>query len=428
MLNTNFAEAAGFLHPKLFGYLLVFGLLPCGLLAIIRIQSAGRLRLAVTALATVFIGLGWIYLASGTWLWIDENAKKLGGMVMPWSYVVNVVRYQSAPLRSSHEYALLPPAIFATNDKTVVVLVIGEAARAQNFSLYGYARPTNPSLTESGVVVLKNAIACSTYTTASLRCILSHTDTGSVFSERYEPLPSYLQRQGIDVVWRTTNWGEPSIKVQSFQRGRDLKQDCTGTGCDHDEVLLTGLSERIRSSKRHNVFVILHQRGSHGPSYYSEYPRQFELFTPVCRSVALNQCSRDELRNAYDNTILYTDHFLGRVIHLLNNLMNTSAVFMYISDHGESLGEHGLYLHGAPFSIAPDEQKNVPFIVWMSSEFADRKGITFTQLGQRDGHSQKNVFHSIMGAFDMRSDVYDARLDVFNDSSIANSDEEAHAR
>ena len=193
-------------------------------------------------------------------------------------------------------------------------------------------------------------------------------------------------------------------------------------------MLLTGLSERIRSSKRHNVFVILHQRGSHGPSYYSEYPRQFELFTPVCRSVTLNQCSRDELRNAYDNTILYTDHFLGRVIHLLNNLMNTSAVFMYISDHGESLGEHGLYLHGAPFSIAPDEQKNVPFIVWMSSEFADRKGITFTQLGQRDGHSQKNVFHSIMGAFDMRSDVYDARLDVFNDSSIANSDEEAHAR
>ena len=414
VLRTDFAEASSYLHPKLLLYLFVFGMLPGWILAKIRIRYTGRLRVAFYAFSTFFVLLGWVYLASSTWLWIDENAKQLGGMVMPWSYVVNTVRYQTADLRRSQEQTALPPATFTTNEKTVVILVIGEAARAQNFSLYGYRRPTNPLLAESGAIALQNSVACSTYTTASLRCILSPTDSSSVFSEQYEPLPSYLQRHGIDVVWRTKNWGEPPIQVQSYQHGRDLKQDCSGPGCDYDELLLNGLSDRIRSSKQQKVFVVLHQRGSHGPSYYAEYPEQFEVFRPVCMSVELDQCTHAELVNAYDNTILYTDYFLSRVIQLLDNLINTSATLMYISDHGESLGEYGLYLHGTPFTIAPDFQKEIPFIVWMSSEFIHEKGISVAHIKQGDSHSQGNVFHSVMGAFDMRSDVYDVQLDIFS--------------
>ena len=418
VLNTDFAEASSYLHPKLVLYLLIFGVVPGWFLSKIKLQRASRSRAAFFAFLTFMIVLGWAYLASSTWLWIDKNAKTLGGMVMPWSYVINMVRHQAEHLSRPQEQMALPPAIFTKNEKTVVILVIGEAARAQNFSLYGYGRPTNPSLAKSGAIALQNSVACSTYTTASLRCMLSLTDTSSTFPRQYEPLPSYLQRHGIDVIWRTRNWGEPPIQVNSYKRVGDLEQDCREPGCDYDEVLLSGLAERIRSSEQQKVFVVLHQRGSHGPSYYAEYPKQFEVFSPVCMSVVLDQCTDEELVNAYDNTILYTDHFLGRAIQMLDNLTHTSATLMYISDHGESLGEFGLYLHGTPLPIAPEFQKKIPFIVWMSSEFIDKNGISLTRIKQRQSHSHDNVFHSVMGAFDMRSKVYDDRLDIFNSGDL----------
>jgi len=355
--NTNFMEATELFHPKLIGYLIIFGILPCFLLTKIRIVKARRLRLLFFAFITVLLSLGWIYLASSSWLWIDKNAKKLGGMIMPWSYVVNTVRYQAVQSKRSEKQTLLPPITSIADDKTVVVLVIGEAARAQNFSLYGYDRSTNPLLAEADVIVLKNPVACSTYTTASISCILSHGNGSSIFSEQYEVLPSYLQRHGIDVIWRTNNWGEPKVQVQDYQRGKNLKADCKGQGCGYDEVLLTGLTERILSSKQQKIFIVLHQTGSHGPSYYTKYPKQFEVFKPVCKSVELDQCTQQELLNAYDNTILYTDYFLAQTIGVLKDL-EMATMLMYISDHGESLGEYGLYLHGTPYSVAPEVQKN----------------------------------------------------------------------
>jgi lipid A ethanolaminephosphotransferase len=207
------------------------------------------------------------------------------------------------------------------------------------------------------------------------------------------------------------------MKVQSYERARDLKHGCADAGCDHDEVLLNGLLDRVRSSERQDVFVVLHQRGSHGPSYHAEYPKQFEVFTPVCESVELNKCTAEELSNAYDNTILYTDHFLGLVIHLLQELENTATMMMYISDHGESLGEYGIYLHGTPYSIAPDVQKNVPFIIWMSRSFMDQDGVSAADLARTGSHSQRNVFHSVMGAFEMCSVVRDPQLDIFGDAN-----------
>jgi lipid A ethanolaminephosphotransferase len=245
--------------------------------------------------------------------------------------------------------------------------------------------------------------------------MLSHKDPGSAFSKQYEPLPSYLQRYGVDVIWRTKNWGEPPIKVQSYQRDSALKKECQETvGCDHDEILLSGLAERIRSSESRKIFVVLHQKGSHGPNYFDRYSPRFEVFKPACKSVELNQCTENELLNAYDNTILYTDYFLGRVVDLLNGLAGVPTMLIYMSDHGESLGEHGLYLHGTPMAIAPDVQKVIPFIVWMSPDFMEKEGVSASQLELQDMHSQQNLFHSILGAFDIRSEVYDSKLDIFN--------------
>lgn len=414
--NTNFAESFEFLHPTIIVYVLIFGVLPCWLLSRVCIEKPSRGRLAAMALTVLVFTVIWTWLASGTWGWIDKNSKKLGGMVMPWSYLINAARYEVPRLWTSDVQILLPAATFSFNEKTIVILIVGEAARAQNFQLYGYNRPTNPLLAKAGVTALKHSMACSTYTTASLRCILSHVDSSSEFSTRYEPLPSYLHRNGIDVIWRSRNSGEPSVKVQTYQRAGDLMVDNPSANGDYDEVLLAGLEQRIRSSPSQKVFVVLHQGGSHGPAYSTKYPGNFEFFKPVCRSVELGKCRPEELINAYDNTILYTDYCVSQTIGLLKKFQNTSTLLIYVSDHGESLGEYGLYLHGTPWSIAPDVQKVVPFLVWMSDEFIHQRGVELGRLEAQSSHSQRDIFHTVMGAFSMHSDAYQADYDIFSQS------------
>ncbi len=415
VLNTDFAEASEFLHPRLAVYVLVLGVLPCWLLARVRIQRTPRSHLAVATLGCLLVTTIWCLVASRTWLWFDENSKSVGGMIMPWSYVINTGRYLAPTLMAPAEPALLPPATFSSNEKTVVVLVIGEGTRAENFELYGYHRATNPLLSKASVVALTNTTACATYTTAAVRCILSHVDAGSPFARPYEPLPSYLQRNGVDVIWRTRNAGEPPIVVRTYQKASDLEASCAGEGCAYDEVLLSGLEQRIKASPSQRVFVVLHPTGSHGPAYYARYPAEFEYFKPVCKSVELGKCTRDELVNAYDNTILYADYFLLRVIGVLEQLRDTATLLIYVSDHGESLGEHGMYLHGLPRSVAPDVQLDIPFLVWMSDGFVRQKAVQFERLKAQRSHSQRDIFHTVMGAFSMHSNAYLGNFDIFSE-------------
>ncbi len=410
IFDTQTAQTVSYLHPKLFLYIFVFGLIPGFLLWNIPIEKTGRLYLLRHFLITIVASLCWIYINSDTWLWFDKYSKRLGGTIMPWSYLVNSIRNKARYISASQKQQLLPEATFISDEKTVVILVIGETARAQNFSLYGYERPTNPLLAESDVLVLGNSIACSTYTVASVNCMLSHDGSSST---QYELLPSYLQRQGIDVIWRTKNWGEAAITVESYQRSGELKEQCDGDGCDYDEVLLSGLAEQIQSSAKQNIFIVLHTTGSHGPAYHKKYPARFERFKPVCRSVDLSQCSGHELLNAYDNTIVYTDYFLHQTIQLLRTIQNRPSLLIYMSDHGESLGEYGLYLHGVPFSIAPKVQKYVPFIIWVSDGLKKKWQLSGAHYKQKTEYSHANIFHSILGAFDMESPVYNERMDIF---------------
>ena len=417
VLNTDFAESSEYLHPTLIVYVLVLGVVPCWFLARVRIRQTPRSHLAVLVLICLSITVIWCLLASRSWLWFDANSKRVGGMMMPWSYVFNTGRYLLPRVMASGVQAPLPPASFSSTKKTVVVLAIGEAARAKSFQLYGYERSTNPLLSKAKVVALRNATACATYTTAAVRCMLSNLDTGSSpFSRLYEPLPTYLQRNGVDVIWRTRNWGEPPINVETYQRASALSTDCTGVHCKYDEVLLSGLEQRIRASSSQTVFVVLHQSGSHGPAYYERYPPQFEYFKPVCKSVELGKCTHEELVNAYDNTILYEDYFLFRVIGILKQLRDTTTLLIYVSDHGESLGEYGMYLHGIPYSIAPNVQKDIPFIIWMSDEFIRQKAVQIGRLESQRIHSQRDIFHTVMGAFSMHSDAYMRGYDIFSET------------
>lgn len=425
VFNTNTTEAGSYLNPSFFLHMLLFGVLPAWLVSRVKLLPVSRMRIGAALMGSVLLGGGWIYANAQAWLWFDKNARQLGGLVMPWSYVINAARYQSEKAMQQRKLTLLPDAHFIANNKTVVVLVIGESARAENFSLYGYKRDTNPLLEKEGAIALPNAHSCATYTTESVQCILAHADSSNTLFFGYEPLPSYLQRSGIDTIWLSNNWGQPPLKINTSLRAPDLHGECFGAGCGYDEVLLTGLAQRIASSKSDKVFVVLHQSGSHGPDYYNHYPAELEKFTPVCHSVQLQDCTADSVVNAYDNTILYTDRFLSEVIELLRKVPDASTMMMYISDHGESLGEHGLYLHGTPYTLAPDVQKDIPYIVWLSESFKKRKSLSADAALAHAHHAHETVFHSIMDAFDMRSDIYNPQLDIFAD--VASNARPAHA-
>ena len=410
VFNTDSAEAFSYYHPKIFLYIVIFGLIPAYLLTKITFKNQKRLATLKYAFITLISGILLMYLNSTTWLWIDKYAKRIGGLVLPWSYTINSIRYQAQQLEHSKKQELLPNATIKNNNKMVVVLVIGESARVGNFSLYGYQRETNPELKKLDVLALKNATASATYTTASVHSMLSYKgDT----SDNYEPLPNYLQRTGVDVIWRSKNWGEPTLKIQTYERDTDLKASCKGDDCDMDGVLLTGLKERIISSKQNKVFVVLHTSGSHGPTYYTKYPSRFEIFKPGCKTVELKECSQQQLVNSYDNTIVYTDYFLSQVIKMLKELKDTPSTMIYMSDHGESLGEKGLYLHGTPFAFAPDVQKKIPFIIWESKSFMNEKKATNTFVKPMNSYGQSNIFHTILGAFGIETSIYDEKQDLF---------------
>ena len=235
--------------------------------------------------------------------------------------------------------------------------------------------------------------------------------------EIQEPLPSYMKRQGVEVIWRTNNFGEPKISVSSRMGADEIRKGCRDEDCEqlnYDEVLLYKLDQKLRNSVQEKIFVVLHQSGSHGPQYFKKYPPNFEVFQPVCKTVDQQKCTRQELVNAYDNSIIYTDYVLSEVIKLLKTLKGIDSVMLYVSDHGESLGEYGLYLHGTPFTIAPDFQKKVPFIVWMSDSFVQHRGLTDRSINTLGSYSHDYIFHSVMGALGLRSDAYDKKLDIFS--------------
>ena len=409
--NTRSVESISYLHPKLLIYIFIFGLIPCWFLYKTKIVKINRLRLLFTGMITLIAALLIIYINASTSLWFDQNARRLGGRILPWSYMGNSIRHGMEQSNNAKEVTLLPSASLKDDKKTLVVLVIGETARSNNFSMYGYDKETNPLLKESGAVALNNASACSTYTTASIYCMLSHNGATSGF---VEPLPSYLQRHGVKVIWRSNNWGEPPIKVSKLQKANDLKAECIGVDCNYDGVLLSNLREEIEASDANKMFLVLHTTGSHGPAYNTKYPKEFEKFAPVCESVELDNCSSEELINAYDNTIVYTDYFLSETIKTLKTLKDIPVTMMYVSDHGESLGEYGLYLHGTPYSIAPDYQKEIPFIVWMSDSFKNLKDLNKHSFKQNGNYSHHNVFHSVMGALGVNSSIYKEGLDIFN--------------
>ncbi|MBX3257723.1 MAG: phosphoethanolamine--lipid A transferase EptA [Chitinophagaceae bacterium] len=401
VINSNYEEASSFFSIKLIVYIMLLGVIPGIYIIKAKIINITWKRFLVTSSLTLLFIAILAFANSSHWLWIDKNSKQLGGLAMPWSYSVNTSLYYIHQHQKNKKEIVLPDATIKDNEKSVIVLVIGESARKQNFSLYGYGRNTNPLLSQTRNVFHFDATSCATYTTAGVKCILEHTNTDDL----YEILPNYLYRNNVEVIWRTTNRGEPPVHIESYQTREALMLNCKGEACNYDEILLTGLKEQILASKKNKILIILHTSTSHGPTYSKKYPPQFETFKPVCNSVELGNCSQNELINAYDNTIVYTDYILYTVIEDLKQLTDYKSAMLFVADHGESLGEKNLYMHGMPISIAPKEQYEIPFIVWTSD--------SSKQLKPDKTLSQNHVFHSVLNFLSVQSPVYDEEMNIF---------------
>ncbi|MDR2221899.1 MAG: phosphoethanolamine--lipid A transferase EptA [Flavobacteriaceae bacterium] len=401
ILNTNFEESSAFFSFKLIVYFVFTGILPSIYIFKVKILPDTLKKFATISSLTLVFMLVLAFANATNWLWIDKNSKQLGGLAMPWSYAVNTSLFYVHEAQKNKKEILLPDATIKDQEKSVVVLVIGESARRENFSLYGYSKNTNPLLSKVENLYHFDANSCATYTTAGVKCILEHTPSDDL----YEILPNYLYRNNVDVIWRTTNWGEPPVHIEKYQDKQALQNKCQGENCAYDEVLLTGLKEEILASKKNKVLVVLHTSTSHGPTYNKKYPPQFETFAPVCNSVELANCSKEELINAYDNTIVYTDYILYQVIENLKQLKDYKSTMLFVSDHGESLGEKNLYMHGVPMSFAPKEQYEIPFIVWLSDNSK--------QLKTNKELSQQNVFHSVLKFLNIESPIYNESMNIY---------------
>ncbi len=436
VLQTDIAEAEGLLSLQLAHWVMLLGVLPAALIWKVRLpvlswkQAMRQRTLAISAIVAISIAA--LFAASSSYAVYFREHKPIRFTLAPAAPIsaalqLLIAEYKTPPGPAINVSGAARRVATPRARPLALLIVIGETARAENFQLGGYDRPTNPQLSQlSGVTYFDNVTSCGTATAVSVPCIFSPLPR-SEFSvddaRRYMNLLDALAAAGFDVEWRDNNAGCKGVCARVTQVSYAQRKDsslCNQDYC-HDEILLEGLEERLRNLQRDTVFV-LHMIGSHGPAYASRYPKRFEQFTPVCQSSQLQRCSTQEIVNAYDNSILYTDFVLSQAIAKLRNAAgHVDSALLYVSDHGESLGEQGIYLHGMPYRFAPDVQKHVPMLLWTSIEYARERHLDADCLSSlvRQPASHDNVYHTVLGAAEVRNDSYDATLDLFSRCAAA---------
>ena len=413
VFNTRYSEASGFFSWSLWMFIAVFGVLPALYCLMQPVVIGKAKKLGIYCGSSLAIILLVASLNISQTLWISQHDTELGGLLQPWSYVVNTCRVISSYQDEQAEEIKLPDGTITDHEKAVVVLVIGESARKANFQLYGYQRDTNPLLSRQEGLKVYHATACATYTTAGTKAILEPKDSGDL----YELLPNYAFRTGVDVSWRTSNWGEPPIHIDEYLTDTDLSELYQGRSNDYDDILYYSLRERIESSKKDKVLIILHTSTSHGPKYADKYPKQFEVYKPVAKNIEEGEKNIGMLINAYDNTIRYTDFLLNSLINTLREMKDWHSAMIFISDHGESLGENKMFMHGLPMKLAPKVQYEIPFLVWTSDGFRTYKQTSGSQDAP-EGElpavlEQHYVFHSVLNLLSIQSPAYNKDYDIF---------------
>jgi lipid A ethanolaminephosphotransferase len=452
VLRTDTHEVRDLLSVNMVAWVLLWSALPVACIWSVRLQPVPLLRALAWRTGSVLAACvlaGFAVLAISRDLTsLMRNDREARYLITPGNYLYGLA-VQSAQRVEDVHVARAPVGTDARfvrasylEPPRVLVLVVGETARAANFSLLGYPRDTNPQLARAGVTAFDHVTSCGTSTEVSVPCMFSPYGREHYDEERIrnsEGLLNVLARAGYQVRWLDNQSGCKGVckgsGIQYEKMAPSLAPDlCSADEC-HDEVLVRRLDAELAQVKTNTVFV-LHMMGNHGPAYFRRYPAAYRRFRPDCPTAELRKCSREQVVNAYDNAILYTDHVLADVIHTLaNDPRRFESAMIYVSDHGESLGEHGLYLHGIPYAIAPDYQTHVPMLVWLSRQLtATDVSLDCLRRRAHEPLSHDNLFHSVLGLMDVRTSAYRASSDIFNGCrgtagrTLARAERGAHTR
>lgn len=444
MVQTDARETRDLLSWRLLMSLLLLGALPVGWLlrrpappaqAFPRRLGSNLASFGLAIVAMVLLALSVFATLSSTM----RNYKTLRYMVTPLNavYSVSAVAARSLsgpkgpPVVIGADAHLLPRSEGAK--PPLLLFVVGETARAMNFSLNGYERPTNPELSKLPVVSLRQVSSCGTATAASLPCMFAPQGRAGFDADKpQENLLDVLQRAGLAVLWLDNQSGckglcdrVPNSPTSRLPQGAAAlpaslcHKDEVGEEECFDEALLHELDKRIAALDperlKRGLVLVMHQMGSHGPAYFKRSPDELKPFQPECKRNLLQECERQEVINGYDNTLVTTDRLLARSIAWLQTQGERfDTGLLYVSDHGESLGENGLYLHGMPYAMAPKEQTQVPMVLWVSEAGGLARSLKPGCLqGLRDKPaSHDNLFHTVMGWVGARADVYKPEWDL----------------
>ncbi len=427
IMETDTGEAGDLVTLKAIIYLVVLGILPSIAVILAKVEYGSFKRELINHIKVFIITLLVIFITilafSKFYTSFFREHKPLRYYTNPTYFIYSVGKYV-------HRKYLVKPILYkqlgldakvvsTTKKSKLVIMVLGEAARAADFELNGYKRETNPNLIKlKDLINFGDVYSCGTETAVSVPCMfsrLSRSNYKDAKAKKMDTVIDVLDHAGIALLWKDNNSDSKGVatRIKNYidvKRFKDPKY-CENGEC-FDMIMLKGLQKFVDGHKG-DIFIVLHQKGSHGPAYYKRYPKSFEKFKPVCHSNQLEKCTKDEIKNAYDNTILYTDYFLSNVIKFLKANSKTHATAMlYMADHGESLGENGIYLHSMPYFIAPDFQKHIGAMMWLSDDFKAYRD----ELEKRKNEkfSQDNLFDSILGIMDVKTKVYNKSLDVFH--------------
>ena len=421
-LQTDLKESLDLLSFKLLLYVIFLGLFPAYLVYRVELKPTSFKATILSKVKVLFGSLLIIVLLllsfSKFYTSFLREHKPLRFYVNPTYWIYSIGDYIALVTNSGEvkfKQIGLDAKISPINKPhKLVIMVVGEATRADHFSLNGYKRETNPLLKKENIINFKNFYSCGTSTAVSVPCMFSVYNRSDYSYKKGRATENVLDvikhTKQVAILWRDNNSDSKGVALrvpfEDFKYGE--KNTLCNDGECRDEGMLVGLDKYIEQHKNQDILIVLHQMGNHGPAYYKRYPKEFERFTPVCKTNQLENCTKESIANAYDNALLYSDYFLSKVINLLKNYQNSyDTTMFYIADHGESLGEKGIYLHGLPYFMAPQAQTHVASVAWFGKNNQHK-------LDANKHYSQDNLFDTLLGIFNVKSEVYNKNMDILN--------------
>jgi len=428
MMQTDMHESLDLLSIKQVIYFLIFGFLPS--LYIYKVELEKRVfrtelfsKIKLILLSLVIVGAS-AFLFSKHYTSFLREHKPLRFTINPTYWLYSAGKYVNLTFNTSklvvESIGLDAKVIKRDPNKTkIVIMVVGEAARADHFSLNNYQRDTNPLLQNNNIINFSDTYSCGTSTAESVPCMFAKYNRGDYSYKKgisTQNVLDVLDHTGkIALLWRDNNSDSKGVALRIPYENYKTSQNntiCQDGEC-RDEGMLVGLDKYIEGNKGKDILIVLHQMGNHGPAYYKRYPKEFEKFTPVCQTNQLEKCSQEEVINAYDNAILYTDYFLDKTIDFLKQYDNKyDTAMIYMSDHGESLGENGIYLHGLPYFMAPDAQTHIGYLMWFGESMSEKVNVGKLKKRANKEYTQDNLFHTLLGIFDVQTKEYNENMDI----------------